>query len=233
MAAVTQNRRRTPRRRRKGGPLTRQAAIDLARAAVEGLEEGDVGEHVGVTLAGRGAATHRFASDLPGYRGWEWHVVLASAPGSDYVTVSEVALVPGDQALQAPDWVPYEDRVRPGDLGPRDLMPPADDDERLTRGDPGHRRLSDAGIRDAARRWRDGNGPGGEYARQALRHCGSCAFLVPLTGRLGDDFGVCTNEWTFDAEVVHLEHGCGAHSATPAQGGEGLPAGEAWDDERR
>lgn len=209
----------------------RPDAIALARAAVEDLDEGPVGDHVGVTMVGRGVAVHRFASDLPGYRGWEWHVVLACAEGSDHVTVNEVALVPGDHALRAPEWVPYEDRVRPGDLGPRDLMPPAEDDPRLTPGEPSERRLSGEGAGEAAARWRDGdNGPSGAFAREALRHCGSCAFLVPLEGRLGRDFGVCANEWTFDAEVVHRDHGCGAHSATPAVGGEGGPSGKAWSD---
>jgi hypothetical protein len=47
------------------------------------------------------------------------------------VTVSECLLLPGPQSLLAPDWVPWQDRVLPGDLGVGDLMPARSDDERL------------------------------------------------------------------------------------------------------
>ncbi|MDK7055521.1 DUF3027 domain-containing protein, partial [Escherichia coli] len=95
-----------------------------------------------------GVAVHRFAADLPGYRGWEWHVVVACAPGTQQATVSEVALVPGETALQAPEWVPYEERLRPGDLGPRDLLPAAVGDERLDGDDLQTRTLSARGVED-------------------------------------------------------------------------------------
>ena len=39
------------------------------------------------------------------------------------VTVSEVVLLPGPDALVAPAWVPWHERVRPGDLGVGDLLP--------------------------------------------------------------------------------------------------------------
>ena len=40
-------------------------------------------------------------------------------------------LLPGPGALLAPDWVPWHDRLRPGDLGVGDLLPASPDDERL------------------------------------------------------------------------------------------------------
>ena len=74
------------------------------------------------------AATHRFLADMPGYQGWQWAVVVAAYPGADHATISEVVLVPGPTALLAPEWVPWDERVKPGDLGPGDLLaPPADD----------------------------------------------------------------------------------------------------------
>lgn len=233
MGGVTDNRRRRSRsRRRQGNPLLGDRAVDIARTAIEDMDEGPAGDHVGVNVTHPGVTVHHFAADLPGYRGWEWHVVLACAPGAEHITVSEVALVPGERALRAPEWVPYEDRLRPGDLGPRDLLPPAADDPRLTPGDgTGARELTDEGLADAARRWADGDtGPHGEFAEEALRHCGTCAFLVPLSGPLGDDFGACVNEWAFDGDVVHVDHGCGAHSATPEVTGAGAPGSVAYDD---
>jgi hypothetical protein len=40
-------------------------------------------------------------------------------------------LLPGSGSLLAPDWVPWSERVRPGDLGVGDLLPASQDDERL------------------------------------------------------------------------------------------------------
>ena len=125
-----------PRRRndKKAGPLLGARAVNTAREALLELDHGEVGDHIGVVGLSANVATHRFKANVPGYSGWEWNAVVACATGSDHITVNEVALVPvpsGD-ALQAPDWVPYTERLRPGDLGPGDLMEPAPDDERLT-----------------------------------------------------------------------------------------------------
>jgi hypothetical protein len=45
--------------------------------------------------------------------------------------VDESVLVPGADSLLAPAWVPWQDRLRPGDVGIGDLLPAAADDERL------------------------------------------------------------------------------------------------------
>ena len=59
---------------------------------------------------------------------------MASYPGADHATVSEVVLVPGPESLLAPAWVPWDQRVRPGDLSPGDLLAPLTDDLRLVPG---------------------------------------------------------------------------------------------------
>lgn len=61
-------------------------------------------------------STHLFECTLPGYRGWFWFATLSRAPRSRVATICEVGLLPGDDALIAPDWVPWADRVRPEDL---------------------------------------------------------------------------------------------------------------------
>jgi hypothetical protein len=106
--------------------------VDLARSAAE--EEagpGQVGEHLGVEGEGDRIVTHLFACLDPAYAGWRWAVTVARAARSKSVTVSESLLLPGPDALLAPDWVPWRDRVRPGDLGVGDLLPAPSDDERL------------------------------------------------------------------------------------------------------
>jgi Protein of unknown function (DUF3027) len=90
-----------------------------------------VGEHLGVRAEGDRVVTHEFACLDPAYAGWHWAVTVARAARAKLVTVSEALLLPGPEALLAPDWVPWHERVRPGDLGVGDLMPARSDDERL------------------------------------------------------------------------------------------------------
>ena len=224
-------------------------AVDAARAAIEEHSgEGTVGEYLGAEFEDPTSATHRFLAELPGYRGWQWAVVVAACPGAEHATISEVVLVPGPTALLAPKWVPWEERIRPGDLSPGDLLAPPPDDPRLVpgyvaTGDPmvdevatevglGRRRvLSLWGRRDAAQRWHDGDhGPGASMARATRRVCRDCGFYVPLGGELGLMFGVCANEFASDGHVVDAEFGCGAHSDTPAPAGTGSPLHDPYDD---
>jgi hypothetical protein len=107
-------------------------AVDLARAAVAAIAEpGQVGEHLEVTAEGERVVTHLFACQDPAYAGWRWAVTVVRAPRSKTITVSETVLLPGPAALLAPPWVPWQDRLRPGDLGVGDLLPAPPDDERL------------------------------------------------------------------------------------------------------
>ncbi|MGD7001920.1 DUF3027 domain-containing protein [Corynebacterium halotolerans] len=228
---VSRQRQRKPRRNNNSNPLLDARAVHVARSALEELGDGEVGEHVGVVLTGQNVATHRFAADVPGYHGWEWNAVVACAVGSSHVTVNEVALMPAHEALQAPDWVPYEDRIRPGDLGPGDLMPPRPDDERLEPDGQRHR-LSRRGLQDALHRWRTGEfGPNSEFAEKAQLNCRTCAFFLPAGEEIGENFGVCANEFSADGHLVHATYGCGAHSETPGGTVDPQPAAEAFDDE--
>ncbi|MEO3767722.1 DUF3027 domain-containing protein [Streptomyces sp. B5E4] len=110
-------------------------AVDLARAAAEeaaGPEQ--VGEHIGVTADDTRVVTHLFECRLPGYRGWRWAVTVARASRARTVTLDETVLLPGPDALLAPEWVPWNERLRPGDLGPGDLLPTEGEDLRLEPG---------------------------------------------------------------------------------------------------
>lgn len=222
------------------------AGVDVARAAVEEFATDGVGEHLRAVVEAPFTTTHLFASNLAGYRGWHWACVLALVPAGD-LTVDEISLLPGSDAIVAPAWIPWEQRIRAGDLGPGDLLPPADDDERLV---PGQlltgddeldelaapvglgrpRRLSREGRVAAAARWTDRHGPESEIAQGAKHHCGTCGFLTPITGSLGAMFGVCANEFSADGEVVHLEYGCGAHSEVRVNTDSATPTLEAYDD---
>ncbi|WP_395728261.1 DUF3027 domain-containing protein [Nakamurella sp.] len=205
--------------------------IELARAAAA-EEAGDerVGDYLGAWSEDSVATSARFAAADRGYRGWYWLVTVAIVEPA-HPTISEVVLLPGDGALLAPAWVPWDQRVRAGDLGPGDLLPPPEDDERLVPGyldsdDPAVREvdyefgfgrvrvLGREGRDEAAQRWHDGSfGPSDPMAKQAPASCGTCGFYVRLEGLLGQAFGACSNEFSpADGRVVDAAYGCGAHS---------------------
>jgi hypothetical protein len=221
------------------------SAVDQARAAaVETAGSADeVGEHLGSSAEpGGGPAeafgevrTHTFESRLPGYVGWHWAVTLARVPGADTVTVDEVVLLPGEQALLAPAWVPWQERLRPGDLSVGDVLPATEDDPRLapayttdddSAADPeasavawelglGRERvLSHEGRAEAAQRWSAGDfGGDAPMARQAPGPCGTCGFWLPVAGSLRGMLGACANVYSpADGHVVTSDYGCGAHS---------------------
>jgi hypothetical protein len=210
------------------------AAVDVARAAAvaEAGSDAAVGEHLEAYGEEERVVSHSFACLLRGYRGWRWTITLARAPRARAATVSEVTLLPGQEALVAPQWLPWADRRAPGDLQPGVVIPRVVEDPRLEPGFEatgeedvdevalwelglGRRRvLSREGRLEAAQRWYDGpHGPHDPHAEQAAAECRTCGFFVPMAGALRQAFGVCANEWSpSDGQVVSLDHGCGAHS---------------------
>ena len=226
----------------KDKTLTSPAAIELARRALEEVTDPiTVGEYVAAAPDAERLVTHLFDCTLSGYRGWRWAVTLSRVPRGRTATVCEVELLPGEEALLAPAWVPWAERLEPGDITRSDRLPRKETDERLEPGweatgedadavaldelDLGRPRvLSAQGVASAAERWYGGDhGPEAEGVRKAHATCSTCGFFVPMAGALRAIFGVCANEWaTDDGSVVSLDHGCGAHSETdlPDQGPE-------------
>jgi hypothetical protein len=215
------------------------AAVDDARAALLAqAPAGDIGEHLGARAEGERLVTHLFDCTRAGYHGWRWSVTVARASRQRHVTVDEVVLVPGEDSIIAPPWIPYKERVQPGDLSPGDLLPVEGDDPRLVPtyffgDDPlssddkaqiravatelflGRvRTLSVEGRDQAAERWYDAEGgPHSALAKAAPATCTSCGFLLRLAGPLAELFGVCANgNANDDGKVVSFDHGCGAHS---------------------
>jgi hypothetical protein len=207
------------------------AAVQLAREAAREVGGEFVGDPLGMRGEGERLVTHLFACAQPGYRGWHWSVTVARAPRAKVVTVSEIALLPGDGAVLAPAWLPWSERLRPGDLGVGDLIPTAPDDDRLApsymlsddEGQPENdlgigygrvRVLSRLGRDELSDRWYDSEaGPESPMAKAAPGHCMSCGFYVALSGALGRIFGACTNAFApDDGRIVSADHGCGAHS---------------------
>jgi hypothetical protein len=234
------------------------AAVDLAyAAAVETAAEMGVGEHLGLKAEDERVVSHTFACLHPGYQGWRWSVTLARASRAKAPTVNEVVLLPGDDAVLAPDWVPWVERIQAGDVAPGLLMPSPDSDPRLEPGftggesaadaDPAEnsivrvvvaelglgreRVLSPVGRDEAAERWLAGDGgPNNQMTRLAPDVCETCGFFLRLQGSLGPLFGICANAYSAsDASVVSVDHGCGAHSNVSSDDrAEELPA-PVWE----
>jgi hypothetical protein len=119
-------------KRRAGVPVWRTgkpdaylaAAVDTARAAVEGITEASsIGRHLAAKSEGDRLVTHLFECRLPGYLGWQWYAVLTRNSRSKVVTVNELGLLPSEDSILAPDWVPWAERVRPEDEQEPELEP--------------------------------------------------------------------------------------------------------------
>lgn len=111
-------------KRRAGVPVWRTgkpdaflaAAADVARTAIEGITApSDIGAHLAAKSEGDRLVTHLFEAKLPGYQGWLWYAVLTRNSRSKVATVSELGLLPSEDSILAPEWVPWAERVRPED----------------------------------------------------------------------------------------------------------------------
>lgn len=211
-------------------------ANDLARSAI--VDEIHGASHIGKFISVEfddedRLATYLFEAKISGYKGWRWCVSIARVDADDAPTICDVVLLPGPDALTAPDWIPYRDRIQPGDVGVGDIVPSSLDDTRLVMGAQalpadedldtvmavalgfGRARVMSIEGRDqAAKRWYDGDrGPNSPLAESAPKPCHSCGFFVAIAGSLRSTFGVCANAISpEDARVVSVDHGCGAHS---------------------
>jgi hypothetical protein len=198
---------------------------DLARAAAieDAKNEKFVGAQISVESDDDHVATYLFEAFLTGYVGWHWAVTVAKVDSHSAPTICDVVLLPGAEALLAPEWIPYSSRITADDVGVGTIVPTAADDARLVPasavlptdeeldlhelfelGAGRLRVLSIEGRDQAAKRWIEGDrGP----------NCGTCGFYLPIAGSFRQAFGVCANAISpEDARVVSANHGCGAHS---------------------
>ena len=87
-------------------------AKDLARnAALEQAEKKDqVGGFVSVDFDDENrVATYLFEAKLSGYKGWRWCITIAKVDEESQPTICDVVVLPGPDALRAPEWIPYRD----------------------------------------------------------------------------------------------------------------------------
>jgi hypothetical protein len=212
------------------------STLELARSAAiaDAGNQELVGADVSVEIDDDGRVeTYLFEANLAGYKGWRWCVTIAIVDKKSEPTICDVVVLPGPDALLAPEWVSYRDRIQPGDVGVGDIVPSSLDDTRLVPSvhsliadeeldamqvfDLGLGRarvMSIEGRDQASKRWYESDrGPQSPIAQAAPKPCSSCAFFLPIAGSLRSSFGVCANAISpEDARVVSVDHGCGAHS---------------------
>jgi hypothetical protein len=212
------------------------STLELARsAAIADAGSADlVGADVSVEIDDDGRVeTYLFEAHLAGYKGWRWCVTIAVVDKKSEPTICDVVVLPGPDALLAPEWVAYRDRIQLGDVGVGDIVPSSLDDTRLVPsvhsliadeeldamqvfelGLGRARVMSIEGRDQASKRWYESDrGPQSPIAQFAPKPCSSCAFFLPIAGSLRASFGVCANAISpEDARVVSVDHGCGAHS---------------------
>jgi hypothetical protein len=212
------------------------STLELARSdAIADAGSADlVGADVSVEIDDDGRVeTYLFEAHLAGYKGWRWCVTIAVVDKKSEPTICDVVVLPGPDALLAPEWIAYRDRIQPGDVGVGDIVPSSLDDARLVPsvhsliadeeldamqvfelGLGRARVMSIEGRDQASKRWYESDrGPQSPIAQSAPKPCSSCAFFLPIAGSLRASFGVCANAISpEDARVVSVDHGCGAHS---------------------
>lgn len=88
------------------------AAREQARAALTEITDAQtIGSEAGYEVHEAHVITLFFESRMAGYPGWRWAATLARVDENSPVNVLEVELLPGADAVVAPDWVPWSERL--------------------------------------------------------------------------------------------------------------------------
>jgi hypothetical protein len=88
------------------------AAADLARAALTEITPADtIGVPLGHIVEGEHVLSLLFECTMSGYPGWHWTVTISRIDENSEPMVLETELMPGDDSLLAPEWVPWSDRL--------------------------------------------------------------------------------------------------------------------------
>ena len=109
-------------------------AIAQAVAFETAEDESEVGDFVTSEELGDGVTDFRFESKVRGYEGWQWSVTLYHDEDAGQWTVNESTLIPTDDALLPPKWIPWKDRLEPTDLSVTDSIGTDPEDPRIESG---------------------------------------------------------------------------------------------------
>lgn len=83
----------------------------------------EIGNYIGNELTDEFVVNHYYDCLKKGYKGWKWAVTVACVEGQSKPTICEIDLLPGENALLAPEWVPWEKRLLASDFAPGEYIP--------------------------------------------------------------------------------------------------------------
>jgi hypothetical protein len=96
--------------RKKSTTIDSDQLVAIAREGLLGVaREGEVGDFLAPEEVD-GVWIVRAKSLQPGYPGWLWTVTVTPAEDGK-PTITEVHLLPGDEALLSAEWVPWSERL--------------------------------------------------------------------------------------------------------------------------
>lgn len=109
-------------------------ALAKSVAIVSADDPEDVGDFANQIELGDDVTDFRFICLKRGYEGWQWAVTLYHDQECDTWTVNESSLVPTDESLLAPAWVPWKDRLEAKDISVTDVLGTDPNDSRMEDG---------------------------------------------------------------------------------------------------
>lgn len=80
-------------------------------AAKDAARPKELGTFIESVEDGEGIVSFFWNATQPGYIGWRWSVTVAQIDPSAEPTLCEVGLISGEDALAAPQWVPWSERL--------------------------------------------------------------------------------------------------------------------------
>ncbi|MBT1180441.1 DUF3027 domain-containing protein [Bifidobacterium sp. CP2] len=177
---------------------------ELARAtALSVAEEPEqVGDVIDAIDLGDGVTDFRLAAHVRGYEGWQWSVTLYHDVELGDWTVNESSLIPTDDALMPPAWVPWKDRLEPTDLAPTDSIGTDPDDPRLEDGFRRTEPVADDEARDAASDGTASEGDGPATSETSPEDDGERGAVVTAAGDESEDEDEAVEE--FDLSRRHV-----------------------------
>lgn len=75
------------------------------------LPSGSYGDFISETEPAKGVIELRYLCQMRGYNGWHWLLTLTQPDKRKPATFSELNLVASEDALLAPEWVPWTERL--------------------------------------------------------------------------------------------------------------------------
>lgn len=84
----------------------------FAKEALTEFSDGSFGKFISEKEIEKGIFDVRFEATARGYQGWHWVVTVTQPDKRKGPTISEISLLAGPDALVAPAWVPWSERLK-------------------------------------------------------------------------------------------------------------------------